>query len=234
MIMIIISLITSIKINMIQLLINSGPIIWTLSIFSIVALTTVLAKLWQFRYQQAKNAALSTEALSFLAEGKRANAMLLVNGRIYPACQSIKDSLSVLDKADLDQQSAKLECYRLAKLKVADLYSQLRILEVIASLAPLLGLFGTVLGMIEAFQAMESAGSNVNPSVLSGGIWQALQTTAAGLAVAIPVSIAHSYFDRRAELESADIQNALELLFTIQARKSSSTSDSMSTQQFAS
>ena len=111
----------------------------------------------------------------------------------------------------------KLETYRLAKLEVAKLYSQLRILEVIAALAPLLGLFGTVLGMIAAFQAMESAGANVNPAVLSGGIWQALQTTAAGLAVAIPVSIAHSYFDRRAELEASDIQNALEHLFTIRA-----------------
>ena len=198
-------------------IVSSGPVIWTLCVFSIVALTVIFMKLWQFRYSQAKNANQSAEALDLLAAGKPANAMLLLNGRVYPACKSLKNAIHVLDSSKLDINAAKLESYRLAKLEVGKLYSQLRILEVIATLAPLLGLFGTVLGMIEAFQAMESAGANVNPAVLSGGIWQALQTTAAGLAVAIPVSIAHSYFDRRAEVEASDIQNALEHLYTIRA-----------------
>ncbi|MDO6806083.1 MotA/TolQ/ExbB proton channel family protein, partial [Wenyingzhuangia sp. 1_MG-2023] len=84
------------------------------------------------------------------------------------------------------------ETLRLARIEVGKLTQGLRPLEVIANIAPLLGLFGTVLGMIEAFQAMEAAGSKVDPAVLSGGIWQALLTTAGGLAVAIPVSMIHS------------------------------------------
>jgi biopolymer transport protein ExbB len=56
----------------------------------------------------------------------------------------------------------------------------------------LLGLFGTVLGMVEAFRQLELAGSQVDPAVLSGGIWQALLTTAVGLAVAIPAVLAHN------------------------------------------
>lgn len=74
-----------------------------------------------------------------------------------------------------------------------------RPLELIASLAPLLGLLGTVLGMIEAFREMEGAGNQVNPAVLSGGIWQALLTTALGLSVAIPVVAAHGWLERRVD-----------------------------------
>ena len=60
--------------------------------------------------------------------------------------------------------------------------------------APLLGLLGTVFGMIDAFQQMEMAGNNINPSTLSGGIWEALLTTAVGLSVAIPTVLFESYF----------------------------------------
>ena len=73
----------------------------------------------------------------------------------------------------------------------------MRALELIANLSPLLGLLGTVLGMIQAFQKLESAGNQVDPALLSGGIWQALLTTAVGLIVAIPALIAHQWLDRR-------------------------------------
>ncbi len=67
--------------------------------------------------------------------------------------------------------------------------SGLRFLDAVAQVAPLLGLFGTVLGMIEAFQALQGAGASVDPSLLAGGIWVALMTTAVGLAIAMPVSL---------------------------------------------
>ena len=75
------------------------------------------------------------------------------------------------------------------------LKSGLRPLELIAGIAPLMGLLGTVLGMITAFQAMEAAGASVDPSVLSGGIWAALLTTAIGLIVAIPTLAMHTALD---------------------------------------
>ena len=75
------------------------------------------------------------------------------------------------------------------------LKSGLRPLELIAGIAPLMGLLGTVLGMITAFQAMEAAGASVDPSVLSGGIWAALLTTAIGLVVAIPTLALHAALD---------------------------------------
>ena len=80
-------------------------------------------------------------------------------------------------------------------LITATLKSGLRPLELIAGIAPLMGLLGTVLGMITAFQAMEVAGTSVDPSVLSGGIWAALLTTAIGLVVAIPTLAMHAALD---------------------------------------
>ena len=67
-------------------------------------------------------------------------------------------------------------------------------MDLAVTAAPLLGLLGTVLGMIEAFRQLEAAGTRVNPSLLAGGIWEALITTAAGLVVAIPASLGHSFF----------------------------------------
>jgi len=100
----------------------------------------------------------------------------------------------------------------LTEARLAAMQSGLRLLDSIAQIAPLLGLFGTVLGMIEAFRALQEAGAAVDPSLLAGGIWVALLTTAAGLAVAMPTALALSYFDTRADRERARIDLALETL----------------------
>lgn len=71
-------------------------------------------------------------------------------------------------------------------------------LALIASIEPLLGLTGTVTGMIKAFMVIEKSAS-VNPSMLAGGIWEALITTAAGLLVTIPIHIGHHYLENRAD-----------------------------------
>jgi biopolymer transport protein ExbB len=71
-------------------------------------------------------------------------------------------------------------------------------LGLIATIAPLLGLTGTVTGMIKAFMVIAES-SSVNPSMLAGGIWEALITTAAGLLVAIPIHIGHHYLEKQAD-----------------------------------
>jgi len=71
-------------------------------------------------------------------------------------------------------------------------------LALIASIEPLLGLTGTVTGMIKAFMVIEKS-TSVNPSMLAGGIWEALITTAAGLLVAIPIHLGHHYLENRAD-----------------------------------
>jgi biopolymer transport protein ExbB len=75
----------------------------------------------------------------------------------------------------------------------------LSLLHIVAQSAPLLGLLGTVMGMIQAFIRIQALGGQVNPSDLAGGIWEALITTAAGLTVAIPALIAYIVFARVAD-----------------------------------
>tara|TARA_B100000963_G_scaffold354071_1_gene369935 strand:+ start:905 stop:1516 length:612 start_codon:yes stop_codon:yes gene_type:complete len=70
-------------------------------------------------------------------------------------------------------------------------------LEIIAQVSPLIGLLGTVIGMIDSFNELELGGSLVDPSILAGGIWTALLTTAMGLIVAIPALISHYFLDKK-------------------------------------
>jgi len=97
-----------------------------------------------------------------------------------------------------------------------DLERYLTSLGVIASISPLLGLLGTVVGMIEVFTALMLEGSG-NASVLAGGISQALITTAAGLSVAIPSIMCHRFFQRRVdELVMTMEQEAVKLVDILQ------------------
>jgi biopolymer transport protein ExbB len=97
----------------------------------------------------------------------------------------------------LQARDARDRLYTLAEARLARLEAGFRLLDAVAQTAPLLGLFGTVLGMIAAFRAMQDAGQSVDPSVLAGGIWVALMTTAAGLAVAMPLSAILSWLEGR-------------------------------------
>ena len=83
--------------------------------------------------------------------------------------------------------------------EISGLRKNLRGMEVIATISPLMGLPGTVIGMVKAFNKVAQYKGQVDPSLLAGGIWEALLTTAAGLALAIPVVIMLNYFERKVD-----------------------------------
>ncbi|AZU04429.1 MotA/TolQ/ExbB proton channel [Glycocaulis alkaliphilus] len=91
----------------------------------------------------------------------------------------------------------------------APLTARLNGLATIAALAPMLGLLGTVTGMMFAFQAMESHAGPVEPAVIAGGLWQAMITTAAGLIIAVPCLIAHAFFRSAARARIARAERLL-------------------------
>jgi biopolymer transport protein ExbB len=93
-------------------------------------------------------------------------------------------------------------------VEVPRLEEQLNLLATIAQLAPLLGLFGTVLGFIQIFQQMQEAGLYAHAGSLSSGVWQALTCTAAGLAVAIPAHAAYNYLVNRVNSIVLDMERA--------------------------
>ena len=113
-----------------------------------------------------------------------------------------------------NEEQAKEEVTRVAGLELDNLRSGLRLLALIATLSPLLGLLGTVLGMIDAFRALEAAGNRVDPAILSGGIWVALLTTAAGLIVAIPAAAAHNWLEGMVYRVRRGMEDAATRVFT--------------------
>jgi biopolymer transport protein ExbB len=112
------------------------------------------------------------------------------------------------------RQIVEEEVGRVALGRLHELQRGFRALDAIAQISPLLGLFGTVLGMIEAFRQLQGAGSAVDPSILAGGIWVALLTTAAGLAVAMPVSLMLTWFETRVENERVAIETTATSFFS--------------------
>jgi len=206
---------------MLQLLFTGGPVIWLLSLFSLLGLTVASYKVWQLFGQLKLNDDDAARAFTLLEKGRKPEALMLINGHQNPSAKALGRCLQLFSNKYLNLQQARDEAYRGARLQAEQLSSHLRILEVIATLAPLLGLLGTVLGMIEAFRAMEAAGEHVNPAILSGGIWQALLTTAAGLIVAIPISVLHSWLERCTERQTQSIQNTIEYAFTLNSQTKS-------------
>ena len=100
-----------------------------------------------------------------------------------------------------------------ALAEVRTLSRNLRPLFLVWLIAPLLGLLGTVLGMIAAFQTLQQAGAQADPAALAGGIWEALLTTAAGMAVAIPAGVALSWFESVTDALQADMEDAATRIF---------------------
>ncbi len=168
-----------------------GPIVLILIILSVIAFTIVIAKLLQF--SQAR--IFSTRSASIIADALKA----IRQDNIDYARQKLRSSRSPMSvilqtilrlrQQNVEEELLREEAERIANFQLVRLRRHLRTLEVIASISPLLGLLGTVIGMIAAFQQLQQGSGAVDPKVLSGGIWEALLTTAAGLVVAIPATV---------------------------------------------
>ena len=114
-----------------------------------------------------------------------------------------------------DEALVREEAARVASREFGELRGQLRVLELVGHLSPLLGLLGTVLGMIEAFQALEASGTRADPALLSGGIWEALLTTAVGLIVAVPALVSLAWLEGMHERIMRRTEDVLTRLFTL-------------------
>lgn len=191
-----------------------GPVVMILIVMSVFALALILLKLWQFQISGVSERRRSRQAVALYRAGQPREALQALGTAKSPLAQVIALAIRGQSRDDLREQTVREEVLRHGTSLLENLRSWFRPLEVIASLAPLLGLFGTVLGMIEAFQQLEEAGNQVNPAILSGGIWAALLTTAAGLAVAIPVVAVINWLERRVERLAHEMEDAVTRIFT--------------------
>ncbi len=200
-----------------------GPVVVILIAMSVFALALVLLKLWQFHACGIGERQSSRQAIVLYRAGNGRDALSTLQALKSPLAQIVALAIRGRLRSDLNVQTLREEIVRHGTNLLENLRSWFRPLEVIASLAPLLGLFGTVLGMIEAFRQLEAAGNQVNPAILSGGIWAALLTTAAGLAVAIPVVAVLSWLERRVERLAHEMDDAVTRIFTEDLSEDSAT-----------
>ncbi len=178
---------------------RGGVVIWVLLGFSLLGLAIVLLKLYQFARLRIWRRAWIDEAVQAIRNGEPASALAITRRNPGPFARVLAIAIEEHQREDLSDEVLREEVGRVGDAELGSLESYLRGLEVISSLAPLLGLLGTVLGMIRAFRRLEEAGTRVDPSLLSGGIWEALLTTAVGLAVAIPATAALAWLDSQVD-----------------------------------
>ena len=202
-----------------DLLGRGGPVVAILLAMSVLALAIVLAKAVQFAGPALAGVEPARRSIAQFREGRARDAWDGLSGRRGLACAVAREGIAGLAEGRAPER-VREDALRMAGEALEGLRGWLRPLEVIAALAPLLGLFGTVLGMIEAFAALEQAGSRVDPAILSGGIWEALLTTAVGLAVAIPTVVAFNWFERRIERAEHALETLISALVTAELAQS--------------
>lgn len=180
-----------------------GPVVAVLMAMSVLAVAIVLARIAAFGRARLGRPGRAGAALAAAEAGDTARARALLHGAPGLAAPVFRLALAGADEARL---LAEVES------RIRGLARGFRALDIIAQVAPLLGLFGTVLGMIEAFRALQAAGSMVDPAALAGGIWVALTTTAVGLAVAMPVTILLGWLEGRVEAERDFLERGVAVL----------------------
>ncbi|MGH7403863.1 MAG: MotA/TolQ/ExbB proton channel family protein [Candidatus Rokuibacteriota bacterium] len=185
--------------SLIQTLAKGGPVMIPLVLCSVVALAVVIERLgFWWRHGDARPA---ERALELAERGKLDEALEVARGSRAATARVIAAGLAERQAPPAAAMEAA------AQAEAGRLRSHLPVLDTIITLSPLLGLLGTVTGMIAAFGILSTSGMN-QPTAITGGVAEALIATAAGLAVAIATLVPYNYFLSRAE-QAMDVMERL-------------------------
>ncbi len=206
------------KTNLMDQIRGGGPIVWPIVGLAFGALLIVLARVVYLNRIHANTDRFMGEVNDFAATGDWAAAEDLVSRHKRgksPVIAVIKAGLAVRDKGREIQESVLQEAILHEMPRVE---SGLSVLAVFGAVAPLLGLLGTVTGMINTFRVITLFGTS-DPKLMSGGISEALITTELGLMVAIPIMLAHTFLSRRSDHIIGDMEErAVQMINIIQIR----------------
>ena len=175
------------------LIVKGGPLMFLIIFCSIIALAVVLERIWQLHRSRIDTEGFMEDISETLRRNKIMEAIDKCNATPGPIAQILKAGIL---KHDRSRPEIKEAIEDAGIHEVPRLEKNLNVLATIAHISPLLGLLGTVVGMLKAFQVIEDKAMSmvpVNPGDLAGGIWEALITTVAGLSVAIPTYVAYNY-----------------------------------------
>ncbi len=169
---------------MLWAIVKGGPVMIPIIIGSIIGLAIIIDKLWMLFRIRMDAQAFTDKVITRVREGKYDLALgLCAKNANYPLALTLKAGL---EKRSLLPHEIERALERAGNTQVKDMERHIGGLISIIGIEPLLGFLGTITGLIKAFMAWEKAGANITVSILAGGIYEAMITTAAGLIIAAP------------------------------------------------
>jgi biopolymer transport protein ExbB len=181
------------KMSLWQVFLAGGPVMWPILLCSIFALAIVIEKFWHLHKIKIDTQDFLRNILENMKRHQTKEALQVCDSTKSPIAHILKAGILKYDRTR-DQIKEAIEDASL--YEIPRLEKNLTALATIAHISPLLGLLGTVTGMVRAFQVIQAKATSfhpVSPGDLAGGIWEALITTVAGLIVAIPTFVAYNY-----------------------------------------
>ena len=191
-----------------------GPILWVLVIISIGAFAVVLERIVFFaRNEKNVGSNFKDEILSLVASKKLDEAIAVCHTKKSCVASAVKKFLQKAPKG-IDVQDYEFILKEITIKETSPYESRLNLLASVISISPMLGLLGTVTGMIRAFTNISKYGAG-DAAIVADGIAEALLTTAAGLMIAIPVIVVYNYLNRRLEKMENEIDDVVTNIINI-------------------
>ncbi len=197
-----------------DLFLQGGPLMWAILLASVIGVAVFFERLWSLQTSRVLPRAFVDRIRGLVRKKKTSEALLL--------CEENASSIAIITAAALRaaeagraREAVKVAVEEVGTREVSHMNRNVEIVGTIASVSPLLGLLGTVVGMIQVFRDFVSAyqEGTVGPDAFAQGIWQALITTAFGLTVAIPMLVAYKFLQGRNDrLIVAMEEDAMELV----------------------
>jgi len=180
-----------------QTFLAGGPVMWPILLCSIFALAIILEKFWHVNKIRIDTQQFLSSILEKMKRHQVKEALEICEKTKSPISHILKAGILKYDRSrpQIKEAIEDASLYEIPRLE-----KNLSMLATIAHISPLLGLLGTVTGMVRCFQTIQAKSASfhpVSPGDLAGGIWEALLTTVAGLIVAIPTFIAYNYLVSR-------------------------------------
>lgn len=178
----------------------------TLGALSLIAVTVTFYKAVQFRRLGVGQRGRAEEVLDNWLSGRAEDAVRMAAERSSVLDRVLQAVFSGIQAKPGDTGYAEELGRQTAIIELAGMSYRMRLLEMVVQAAPMLGLLGTVIGMIDAFSVISVAEGAADPAGLAGGIWTALTTTAVGLAVALVAYFVASWLEGRIDRERTLIE----------------------------
>ena len=201
---------------MFEFLSKGGVLVVPILLCSVFALAIFVERLIRFAKMRSRGAGLARKTIELIHQGKSDDVEPMLAESNSPMGRVLAKAMQVRNQ---DRETVETVITHSTEEEVRNLSSYLQGLATIGNIAPILGLLGTVMGMIKAFMVIQQMGGKVNAAVLAGGIWEAMLTTALGLSVALPTMVAHSYLLARVDKYEARLQEGAVAFMTDIFRK---------------